>query len=156
MRFRGGPKFHAKRTPDSEGVMHRSASEPRFVIKIAPQCAHCAAHGVPVCIVEADASFIDETGRARVRDYKGIEGDTPIFRLKQKLAAIVLGIEIEMVGPAKARKLRKAEAAAMRREIKKRERREAKAAASQLDTSRTNERAASAANADGSSKVVLG
>ena len=133
MSFSRRPRFAAKRTPDSAGVIHASKGqaqwfdtlrtrlrageirdldlEPSFPIVI---------NGQHVCDVKADARFVEiASGRVCVLDYKGVEGDTPISRLKRKLVAAAHGIEIEIVGPAQQAKDRKARTAAAKRALKK-------------------------------------
>lgn len=134
MSFSRRPKFTAKRTADSAGVMHASKGqatwfdglrmrerageivdlqlEPSFPIII---------NGQHICDVKADAAFA-EGGRYRVLDFKGIEGDTPVSRLKRRLVAAAHGVEIEIVGPAKQAKERKARKAASRRALIKAQR----------------------------------
>lgn len=150
MSFSRGPKFKATRTPDSAGVMHASKGqaawfdklrlrqrageitelelEPAFPILI---------NGTEVCVVKADARFFDVVEqRCRVVDYKGVEGDTPVSRLKRRLVAAAYGVEIEITGPAKARQETHKRQAAERRELRKRERRAAKAALTNHDNER--------------------
>lgn len=72
-----------------------------------------------VCTVKADARFI-EAGVVRVQDYKGWAGDTPVSRLKRKLAAWQHGVEIELVGCYVEQKVRaKAKRAAERALLKR-------------------------------------
>lgn len=141
MSFRRGPRFKAQRTADSAGVMQASKGQAQWFDRLrlrekAGEISHLeleweiTINGEHICVVKADASYFDEReGRRCIVDYKGIEGDTPVSRLKRKLVAAQHGVTIEIVGPAAQRARRKAEAAEARREIKKRERREAKHAA---------------------------
>lgn len=113
-------RFAARRTPDITGRVHASKGqaawfnglllrarageitdlivEPSYRIEIG---------GEWVCNVKADASYLED-GRRRVVDYKGVEGDTPISRLKRRLVRAQHKIEIEIVGPAAARKSKRA------------------------------------------------
>jgi hypothetical protein len=85
--------------------------EPAFEIRI---------NGEVVCTVKADASYFDEReGRRHTIDYKGVEGDTPVSRLKRKLVKAAHGVDIEIVGPAAELKARKARKAASNRAMKK-------------------------------------
>lgn len=76
-----------------------------------------------ICTVKADARFV-EAGIWRVLDYKGWAGDTPVSRLKRRLAAWQHGVEIELVGRYIEQKQaalakRKAERALLRRAERK-------------------------------------
>lgn len=117
-------RFSAIRTPDIDGIERASKGEANFVsaLRLRERAGQIAdlqtqpefrieINGKWVCTVKADASFV-ENGEHHVQDYKGIEGDTPVSRLKRKLVKAAYGIEIEIVGPAmkKARRSAKAKA----------------------------------------------
>lgn len=115
-------RFKAEWTTDVRGGKHRSKAEaawfnglialeeageisaleaePAFEIRVAPGCPHCAAHGVRVGAVKADARF-RRGGATIVQDFKGYEGETPLSAFKRKLAAAIHGVEIELVGAGK-------------------------------------------------------
>lgn len=142
MRFRGGRKYAAKWTPDSTGAKHRSAGEAKWYDRLrlrekAGEISHLvmepswdiSINGEHVCKVSADASYFDVIeGKRHTVDYKGIEGETPLSKLKRKLVHAQHGVVIEVVGPAKAREDRKREKSAWMKAEKKRLRDEAKAA----------------------------
>lgn len=138
MRFSGRRKFSANWTKDVRGVNHPSEKEakwanrlyareergeirdltitPKFEIKIAQDCPYCAEHGVKVCDVELDAGYTEvSTGEYVHADYKGIEGDTPVSKLKRKLAEIRHGITVTLFGPAAAKQRKKDELTAFKR-----------------------------------------
>lgn len=143
MGFRRGRKFQAKWTRDIRGVNHPSDGEakyfnriyareergeisglephPTFPIKMALNCPYCAEHGEHVTDIELDTSYI-ENGVRIFEDYKGIEGDTPLSRLKVTIMRVARGIHVRWTGPAQAKKMRKAREAEDRRAIRKRER----------------------------------
>lgn len=140
MSFSRRPRFTAKRTADSAGVMHASKGQAAFFDRLrlrerAGEISHLELepafeiriNGEIVCTVKADASYFDEReGRRHTIDYKGVEGDTPVSRLKRKLVKAAHGVEIEIVGPAAELKARKARKAASKRAVKKAERAVAK------------------------------
>lgn len=149
MSFRRGPKFAAKWTEDSRGNKHPSASEarwfdrlflrekageisalelnPTYEIRIAPDCPHCAEHGVKVCDVELDARYI-ENGAVVIADFKGIEGNTPVSKLKRKLAETRHRIVVTLFGPAAAVERKKSELKAFKRAERENAKAERKAA----------------------------
>lgn len=117
--FQKKRRFKAKRTADSAGVVHLSKEEakwfdalrtreelgeiaclelePAFVINLADPFGR----EKRLCTVKADARFYDLTTQTtRVVDYKGLEGETPLSRLKRKMVAIQHGVEIEIEGSA--------------------------------------------------------
>lgn len=148
MSFSRRRKFAALWTPDSEGVKHPSKGEahwfdrllqrqragqicalerrPTYVIRIAPGCAHCAEHGVEVCKVELDARYIED-GVLVIDDYKGVEGNTEISKLKRALVRLVCGVDVRLAGPALAHENRKAELKAFKAAAGKSERARKKA-----------------------------
>jgi hypothetical protein len=142
MKFNGRRKFKAKWTEDSAGVKHRSAGEARWYDRLrlrekAGEISHLVLepawditiNGEHICKVSADASYFDEAeGKRHTVDFKGIEGETPLSKLKRKLVKAQHGVEIEVVGPAKAREDRKREKAAWVKAEKKKARDAAKAA----------------------------
>lgn len=136
MSFSRSRRFSAQRTADSAGAMHASQGqahwfdalrqaeragairalelEPSFRIEI---------EGAFVCNVKADARFFDvRAGRVRVLDYKGVEGDTPISKLKRRLVRAAHKVEIEIEGPARKRAERKAARRALEKALTKMER----------------------------------
>jgi hypothetical protein len=143
MRFGRGRKFKAKWTEDSAGVKHRSAGEARWFDRLRQRekageisqlvmepSWDIAINGEHVCKVSADASYFDEReGKRHTVDFKGIEGETPLSKLKRKLVKAHHGVVIEVVGPAKAREDRKREKAAWVKAEKKKAREAAKTAA---------------------------
>ena len=148
MRFQSRPRFSAKRTPDCDGVVHASKGqaawfstlkqraragqiadlelEPAFSIKVARDCPYCAEHGHVVGVAKADARFV-ENGLVRVKDYKGVEGDTPLSRFKRRLVRAMFGVDIEIEGPARELADRRLREARQRRENLKAQRQAAKA-----------------------------
>jgi hypothetical protein len=138
MKFSGRRKFKAKWTKDARGVNHPSESEarwydrlyareargeikeltlnPSFPIVVAHQCPHCAEHGQKLAVAELDAGYTEvATGEYVYADYKGIEGETPVSKLKRAFVEARFGIKVTLFGPAAARERKKAELAAFKR-----------------------------------------
>lgn len=117
-------KFTANWTPDRRGVKHPSKGEaewtnglydreergeitgldlfPSWSIDL-PDAAGVLQH---VCKVKGDASYCDDTGRRRFFDYKADEGNTDVSVLKRRLLFVVLGVELELAGPAKVKAIK--------------------------------------------------
>lgn len=119
-------KFTAQWTPDRRGVKHPSKGEaewtnglydreergeirdlnlwPKWTITLRD---HATGEPIDVCDVKGDASFFDVAeGRVRFFDYKADEGNTDVSVLKRKLVRVVLGVDLELAGPARAKQVR--------------------------------------------------
>ena len=131
-RFSKRRKFAANWTEDSQGIKHPSKGqaewfdrlrmrerageiriverEPGFDIRVARDCPHCKVHGEKVGVVKFDAKIEHvETGEIEFLDYKGVEGETPLSKLKAKLVRAIFGVEVVIVGPAAQRKQKEAD-----------------------------------------------
>ena len=87
--------FQELRMREKAGEIHGLKAHPMITIY--------GARAEPVCVVEADAYWFDEDGD-HYGDYKG--RDNAMSRLKRKLAKHFAGVEIELFGPAAAKKRR--------------------------------------------------
>lgn len=54
-------------------------------------------NGIPICMYEADFTYIDERGLHHVEDVKVRATMTPIYKLKRKLMAALHGIIVEEI-----------------------------------------------------------
>lgn len=127
MGFSKKRKFTAKWTRDRRGINHPSEGEANWTnglydreergdireLTIQPvysiDLVNTAGELEHACKVKPDARFFDVIdNRWRILDFKGREGDTGEFRLKQKLMKICLGLEVELAGPSRAAANKKA------------------------------------------------
>lgn len=118
--FSKRPKFSAKWTEDRRGVKHPSKGEAEWTnglydreergeireLDLFPawtiELPNAKGELERVCVVKGDAAFFDvERGRRRFLDYKADEGNTDVSVLKRRLLLVVMGIELELAGPAR-------------------------------------------------------
>jgi hypothetical protein len=85
-----GTRWHELTLMHREGQITNLTHQPKFSLEI---------NGVKICRYIADAEYVDADGKRVIEDTKGGKATmTAVFRIKRKLMAAILGLEITIVG----------------------------------------------------------
>lgn len=84
-----GSRWHELKLMHRAGLISNLIHQPTFDLTV---------NGVKICSYRADAEYIDADGNRVIEDVKSKPTMTPVYRIKRKLMAAILGITITEIG----------------------------------------------------------